>query len=209
MENSNNREREEGLGALVYKTAWQCLDGAVSLYNRAYERYPKLTSLVSTAVGTVGGDAIAKRLVEGEDITLRDIAFTASASVYQTFLYPKLIPLDGKIVDNPRVGKMLEKIRINKKWGKAIALTALFFPFNMFYWGVLSVKNRSPINLKNMAEGAKTIAESSIPYLGVDYAVANKLDKKYALPVWSAAELGWNAFVASKNYLVRRYLCLG
>ncbi|MDO8460748.1 MAG: hypothetical protein Q7S74_06575 [Nanoarchaeota archaeon] len=196
----------EEINGKVANVAWEGIEHVVNLYNRAYESNPKLTSYISAAVGTIGGDIIAKRFIEGEEISVRDLAFTAAASAYQAWLYPKLIPLADKIVNVPFVEKGLEKMRISKKWGKALALTALFFPLNIFYWGVLSIKNKTPINMKGMIVGARTIAEASVPYTVVDYVVANKIDKKYSLPVWSAAELGWNTYFALKNYVARRII---
>lgn len=187
------------------ETAWNAIEKGVDLYNKIYERYPKTTNYLSTAVGTVGGDAIAK-ITNGERVELRDIAFTAGASAIQAYLYPKLIPLAEKITNVPKVEKAFEKIRINKPWVKAITLTALFFPINMVYWNYLSLKNNTPINWKSNLAGARAIVEASIPYTGVDYLVANKLNKRYALPVWSGAELGWNFYVALKNYVTKRIL---
>ena len=202
-------DKLKSVGESVNKASWKTLDCAVDAYNYAYETHPRLTSYISTAVGTVGGDIIAKRFAEGENVELRDVAFTAGASIAQAYFYPKLIPLAEKIVNKPLIKKAFEKVRINTHWAKAITLTALFFPINMLYWNFLSVKNKSLINLKTNLEGAKTIAEASIPYLGVDYVVANKIDKKYALPVWSAAELGWNTYVALQNYVVKRLFGAG
>jgi hypothetical protein len=196
-------ERLESVKDEIRNKTWDGIGYLVDLYNQVYEKYPKTTSYLSTAVGTIGGDAIAKRFVDGENVKLRDVAFTSSASMLQAYFYPKLIPLAEKIVDNPKVENVFKKIKINKAWGKAITLTALFFPVNMLYWNFLSLKNKSPINFETNLQGVKTISEASVPYIGVDYLVANKLDKRYALPVWSGAELGWNTFVALENYIAR------
>lgn len=200
---------EEKLKCIYKKTgefSLSSFEHVVRLYNEAYENCPIITSCLSAMVGTVGGDAIAKRFAEGENVELRDLAFTAAASLVQAYYYPKLIPLAERIAKIPKVKKVFEKIGLNEQWTKAIVLTGLFFPINMLYWNYLSVKNKTSINVANNLQGAKTIAEASIPYLGVDYVVTNKLDKKYALPTWSAAELGWNTYVALKNYLVGRLL---
>ena len=73
----------------------------------------------------------------------------------------------------------------------------------MLYWGILSVKNQIPLTVRSLTQGARTVAETSIPYLGVDYYVANKAKKRYALPIWSGAELAWNVYFALRNYLSR------
>ncbi len=73
----------------------------------------------------------------------------------------------------------------------------------MAYWGLLSVKNQAGITLKSATQAAKSIGVGSIPYLGVDYLVTNKLKKRYCLPVWSAAEIAYNSFLAGVAYLTK------
>ncbi len=195
-------EKLRAIGRKAGEVSWKTLERGVNLYNKAYEKHPTLTSYISTAIGTVGGDAIAKRFVKGENVKLRDIAFTAVASLIQAHYYPKLIPLAEKRVNSPKIQKVFDDCKINSQWAKAITLTALFFPINMLYWNFLSIKHKTAVSSATDLLGVRTIAQASVPYLGVDYLVANKLDKKYALPVWSASELGWNTYICLKNYLV-------
>lgn len=191
------------VGKGISKTTWKGLEYGVDLYNQAYDRFPQTTKFLSTAAGTVGGDYIAKKVIQGEDITLRDLAFTTSAAVYQSWLYPKLIDYTNKIAENKSVKKTYEKVGVSKEWAKALIIGGLFFIPNMGYWGLLSVKNQAEITLKSATQAAKAIGVGSLPYLGVDYIVTNKLKKRYCLPVWSAAEVAYNSFLAGVSYLTK------
>lgn len=192
------------IGGSISNATWKGLEVVVDLYNRAYDRYPKTTKFLSTAAGTVGGDYIAKKVIQGEDITLRDLAFTTFAAAYQSYFYPKLIDYTEKIAEINPVKQAYQKLGISKEWAKTLIIGGLFFIPNMLYWGLLSVKNKSPIITKGALQAAKAIAIGSVPYLGVDYLVTNKLKKKYCLPVWSAAEVAYNTFLAGVAYLTKR-----
>jgi hypothetical protein len=183
---------------------WKGLEGAVEGYNWAYESYPKTTKFLSAAAGTVGGDYIAKKVIQGEDLTLRDVLFTTFAAAYQSWVYPKLIDYTEKIVEMKPVKQGYQKVGVSKELAKTFIIGGLFFMPNMLYWGLLSVKNHAEITANTAAQAAKAIAIGSIPYLGVDYLVTNKLKKRYCLPVWSAAEIAYNAFLAGVAYLTKR-----
>ncbi len=197
-------DKVRGIGRSISNTTWKGVEKAVYLYNLAYEKYPKTTHFLSSAVGTIGGDYIAKRVMEGEDIKLRDVAFTSAAAVYQSYFYPKLIDYTNKIAEMEPVKKFYNKLGISKEWAKTLIIGGMFFIPNMAYWGLLSVKNQAEITVKAVKEATKSIAIGSIPYLGVDYLVTNKLKKKYCLPVWSAAEIAYNTFLAGVAYLTKR-----
>ncbi|KYK24388.1 hypothetical protein AYK26_06840 [Euryarchaeota archaeon SM23-78] len=186
--------------SIIKKSVWFGLEKLVDMYNQAYNKYEAPTRFLSTLAGTMGGDFIAKSS-QGMKYTWRDAAFTSFAAVYQSWLYPKFIDLTNHIVDKPKVEKAFKKIGISKPWAKAITIGGLFFIPNMFYWGLLSVKNRDPINLVRAKNAAKAIAIGTVPYLGVDYIVTNKVHKKYCLPIWSAAEIAYNTFLAAVAYL--------
>lgn len=192
------------IGSSISNGTWKGLEFAVDLYNRAYERYPKTIKFLSTATGTVGGDYIAKKITQGEDITLRDVAFTTFAAAYQSYFYPKFIDYTEKISEIKPVKQAYQKIGISKEWAKTFIIGGLFFIPNMLYWGLLSVKNQAQITTKAASQAAKAIAIGSVPYLGVDYIVTNKLKKRYCLPVWSAAEIAYNSFLAGVAYLTKR-----
>jgi hypothetical protein len=191
----------KSVGKNVSSGTWKCLECAVDLYNRAYDNYPRTTKFLSTAAGTVGGDAIAKRVMNGEELTLRDVAFTTFAAAYQSYFYPKLVDYTERISEMRPVKRAYQKLGLSKELAKTLIIGGLFFVPNMAYWGLLSVKNQIPINAKSILQAAKSIALSSVPYLGVDYLVTNKLKKRYCLPVWSAAELAYNSFLAGVAYL--------
>lgn len=193
--------RQVGRG--ISETTWKGLEYGVDLYNQAYDRFPRATKFLSTAAGTIGGDYIAKKAIQGEDITLRDVAFTTFAAVYQSWLYPKFIDYTEKITEKEPVKKVYQKLGISKEWAKTLIIGGLFFIPNMAYWGLLSVKNQAEITLKSATQAAKSIGIGSIPYLGVDYVVTNKLKKRYCLPVWSAAEIVYNSFLAGVAYLTK------
>jgi len=191
------------LGRGVSEVTWKGLEQGVDLYNKAYDRFPRTTKFLSTSAGTIGGDYIAKRVIQGEDINLRDVAFTTFAAVYQSYLYPKLIDYTEAIAENKFVKKTYEKIGISKEWAKTLIIGGLFFIPNMAYWSLLSVKNQAEVTLKSATPAAKAIGIGSVPYLGVDYLVTNKLKKRYCLPVWSAAEIAYNSFLAGVAYLTK------
>jgi len=182
---------------------WKGLEYGVDLYNQAYDRFPRTTKFLSTATGTIGGDYIAKKVIQREDITLRDVAFTTFAAVYQSWLYPKFIDYTKKIAEKEHVKKVYQRLGLSKEWAKTLMIGGLFFIPNMAYWGVLSAKNQAEITLKSATQAAKSIGIGSIPYLGVDYLVANKFKKKYCLPVWSVAEITYNSFLAVVSYLTK------
>ena len=166
-------DKLKDIGSAVSNGTWKTLECAVDLYNRAYDRYPRATRFLSTAAGTIGGDYIAKKCVEGEDINLRDVAFTTFAAVYQSYFYPKLIDYTDKIADVGLVKRAYQKLGISKEWAKTFIIGGLFFIPNMLYWGLLSVKNQAQITTKTALQAAKSIGIGSVPYLGVDYLVTN------------------------------------
>jgi len=187
----------------IKNATYKGLEKIVDLYNSAYDKYPNATSFVSTLAGTLGGDYVAKRFSQGEKITLRDVGFTTFAAVYQSWLYPKFIDLTNHVVEKPAVKKFYEKMKLSKEWAKTLTIVSLFFAPNMAYWSLLSVKNRIPITTKGVEKAAESIVIGSIPYLGVDYLVINKLDKKYCQPVWAAAGIAYNTFLATVAYLTK------
>jgi len=196
-------EKIKSIGSNISNSAWKGIEFTVDLYNQAYDKYPKTIKFLSKATGTIGGDYIAKRIVQGEEITSRDLAFTAFAAVYQSYLYPKFIDYTEKISEKEVVKKIYKKLGISKPWAKTFIIGGIFFIPNMAYWGLLSVKNQADITLKSVTQAAKSIGIGSIPYLGVDYIVTNKLKKRYCLPVWSAAEIAYNTFLAGVSYLTK------
>src|SRR3989344_825247 len=196
-------DKVKGIGERISDASWNGLEFAVDLYNQAYDEYPKTTKFLSTAAGTVGGDYVAKKIIQGENINLRDITFTTCAAVYQSYLYPKLIDCTERIAEIKSVEQAYKKLGMSKEWAKTFIIGGLFFAPNMLYWGLLSVKNQAQITSKAVSQAAKSIAIGSIPYLGVDYLVTNKLKKRYCLPVWSAAEIAYNSFLASVAYLTK------
>jgi len=196
-------DKVKGIGERISDASWNGLEFAVDLYNQAYDEYPKTTKFLSTAAGTVGGDYVAKKIIQGENINLRDITFTTFAAVYQSYLYPKLIDCTERIAEIKSVEQAYKKLGMSKEWAKTFIIGGLFFAPNMLYWGLLSVKNQAQITSKAVSQAAKSIAIGSIPYLGVDYLVTNKLKKRYCLPVWSAAEIAYNSFLASVAYLTK------
>lgn len=196
-------DKIKAIGSGIVDGTWKSLEFAVDWYNRAYDTYPRVTRFLSTAAGTIGGDYIAKKFIEGEDLNLRDVAFTALAAIYQSYFYPKLIDYTEKIADVELIERAYQKLGISKEWAKTFIIGGLFFIPNMFYWGLLSVKNKAQITAKAALQAAQSISIGSIPYLGVDYLVTNKLKKRYCLPVWSAAEMAYNSFLAGVAYITK------
>lgn len=196
-------DKLKDIGSAVSNSTWKTLECAVDLYNRAYDRNPSVTQFLSTAAGTIGGDYIAKKLIEGGDLNLRDVSFTALAAVYQSYFYPKLIDYTEKIAEVGLIQRAYQKLGFSKEWAKTLIIGSLFFIPNMLYWGLLSVKNKAQITANAASQAAQSIGIGSLPYLGVDYLVTNKLKKRYCLPVWSAAEIAYNSFLAGVAYLTK------
>jgi len=180
---------------------YQGLEKSLNIYDSIHAKFPKSTNYFMQAIGTIGGDFIAKTSY-GQRYSWRDFAFTSFASLPQSIYYPKVIDFAKKINTNKNIKKLYKILNINDDWANGITLTLTFFPINMLYWNYLSIKNQAPLDITSNLEGAEKIAEASIPYLYVDYRVA-KIPRRYALPVWSAAELGWNTFIALGNYLTK------
>ncbi len=191
------------IGSGIVNGSWRSLEFAVDWYNWAYDKYPGVTRFLSTAAGTIGGDYIAKKCIKGEDINLRDVVFTAFAAIYQSYFYPKLIEYTEKIADVGLIQRAYQRLGISKEWAKTFIMGGLFFIPNMLYWGLLSVKNKAQITAKAAVQAAQSIGIGSIPYLGVDYMVTNKLKKRYCLPVWAAAEIAYNSFLAGVAYVTK------
>ena len=126
-------DKLKDIGSAVSNGTLRTLECAVDLYNQTYYRYPRTTKFLSTAAGTIGGDYIAKKIVGGEDINLRDVAFTTFAAVYQSYLYPKLIDCTERIADVGLVKKAYQKLGISKEWAKTFIIGGLFFIPNMFF----------------------------------------------------------------------------
>ena len=115
------------IGGSISNATWRSLETAVNLYSRAYDRYPKTTKFLSMAAGTVGGDYIAKKVTQGEDITFRDLAFTTFAAAYQSYFYPKLIDYTERIAEIKPIKQAYQKLGISKEWAKTFILGGLFF----------------------------------------------------------------------------------
>src|SRR3989338_10989944 len=88
-------ETDNGLPRKKSKVA-RAVDSVLRGYERMHTAYPLITNYLSSAVGTVGGDAIAKQFTENPDVTLRDIAFTATAAIAYSYLAPKMIEWSTK-----------------------------------------------------------------------------------------------------------------
>jgi hypothetical protein len=178
-------------------------------YDSAYEKYPLVTNYLSSAIGTIGGDAIAKQFIDNPDVKLRDIAFTASAAIVYSYLAPKMIEWSTKLTD--KMGYYWTKLQENKVTHtlfNTTLLTALYFPVNMAYWNYLMIKNQAPITLENNEMGAITLGIATIPYLLADYIAIKKFSqpetKKYLRPFYGAVEIVWNTLFTGGNYLAKR-----
>ncbi len=183
---------------------------AADIYNSLYERFPLITNYLSTAVGVVGGDAIANYFSQTSNYSFRDLLFTASATVGYSYLAPRMIDLSTNIT-NYFANKLFSTLADNEvkhNVFNSALLTALYFPVNMLYWNFLTIKNNSIPTLESNKAGALSILVANIPYLFAEYFAIKKFSKpdtvKWLRPFYSAVELAWNTFVAGTNYLVRR-----
>ena len=171
------------------------LEKTINAYEYSYMVYPKITNYLSSALGTVGGDIIAKQFTENPDVKLRDIVFTGIAASVYSYLAPKMIDWSTKFSDNIKT--------------QTIVLTAMYFPVNMLYWNYLTIKNEASITLEDNILGAITLGIATIPYLYADYIAIKKFSqedtKKFLRPFYSGVELVWNMIFAGGNYLAKRF----
>ncbi len=206
MENHNLEDRIE---ITPEKTPKSRLDTILRAYESAYTNHPIVTNYISSAVGTVGGDAIAKQFTENPNVTLRDLAFTASAAVVYSYLAPKMIEWSTNATD--KVSYFCDKLKeseVGRTLFNTVLLTAMYFPVNMVYWNYLTVKNEAPITLESNEIGIITLGIATIPYLLADYVAIRRFSqpetKKWLRPFYSAAEIGWNTLFAGGNYLAKK-----
>lgn len=199
--NNNSDEKRSGLV--------RTLKFVQESYEKAHAAHPLITNYLSSAVGTVGGDAIAKQFTENPNVTPRDVAFTASAAVVYSYLAPKMIEWSTKATN--KISKSWEVLKNNKTAHtlfNTVLLTAMYFPTNIVYWNYLTIKNEAPITLEDNIVGAITLGIVTIPYLAADYIAIKKLSqpetKKFLRPFYSGVELVWNTLFAGGNYLAKR-----
>lgn len=178
-------------------------------YEKMHEKHPVITNYLSSAVGTIGGDAIAKQFTDNPDVSLRDVAFTASAAVAYSYLAPKMIEWSTKLTD--KVSKTWKKLKdsdVAHTLFNTTLLTAMYFPVNMAYWNYLTIKNEAPITLEDNIAGAITLGIATIPYLAADYLAIKKFSQpktqKWLRPFYSGVELIWNTLFAGGNYLAKK-----
>lgn len=200
---------KQSLDHTVRKIFVATFDSAIRKYESMHAKYPILTNYLSSAVGTLGGDVIAKQFTENPNVTLRDIAFTSTAAIAYSYLAPKMIEWSTNITD--RVSGYWDGLKENG--GAHIVfnttlLTAMYFPVNMVYWNCLTLKNNAPITMENNEVGAITLGIATIPYLFADYIAIKKFSQlettKFLRPFYSAVELLWNTLFASGNYLAKK-----
>ncbi len=204
---------EEKVREIVNGTSKSAVSGLETIrngYDKMYENYPLITNYLSSAVGTVGGDAIAKQFTDNPSVSLRDVAFTASAAVVYSYLAPKMIEWSTKATD--KISDSWEHLKNNKvahTLFNTSLLTAMYFPVNMAYWNYLTVKNQSPITVDDNISGAITLGIATIPYLLADYIAITKFSQdntqKWLRPFYSGVELVWNTIFAGGNYLAKKF----
>jgi hypothetical protein len=185
------------------------MNSVVDGYENLYSKYPLITNYLSIAIGTVGGDAIAKQFTDNPNVKLRDVAFTATAAIAYSYLAPKMIEWSTKAID--KISGYWDRLKENKvahTLSNTILLTAMYFPVNMAYWNYLTIKNQAPINLADNEAGAITLGIATIPYLLADYIAIKKFSqpetKKFLRPFYSGVEIIWNTLFAGGNYISKR-----
>ena len=213
MENQNLEERldENGTELPVEKRAvvGKTVDSVLRGYERMHSAYPLVTNYLSSAVGIVGGDAIAKQFTDNPDVTPRDVAFTATAAIAYSYLAPKMIEWSTKATNKiSESWKALKSNETTHTLFNTTLLTAMYFPVNMAYWNYLTVKNQAPITLEDNLVGAITLGIATIPYLAADYVAIKKFSQpktqKWLRPFYSAMEIAWNTLFAGGNYLAKK-----
>ena len=178
-------------------------------YERMYEKYPLITNYLSSAVGTIGGDAIAKQFTDNPNVRVRDVAFTASAAAVYSYLAPKMIEWSTKVTDKlSNSWKRLKDSKTSHTLSNTVLLTAMYFPVNMAYWNYFTIKNQSPITMEDNIQGAITLGIATLPYLLADYIAIKKFSqpetRRWLRPFYSGVELLWNTIFAGGNYLAKK-----
>lgn len=216
MKNSTIEDRVNEVGSSAtdesngtYIAIRSGIDSVIKNYEKAHSAHPLITNYLSSAVGTVGGDAIAKQFTENPNVTLRDVAFTASAAIVYSYLAPKMIEWSTKVTN--KVSKYWNKLKDNKvahTLFNTSILTAMYFPVNMAYWNYLTIKNQAPINLEDNLNGVITLGIATLPYLIADYVAIKKFSQpettKFLRPFYSGMEILWNTIFAGGNYLAKK-----
>ncbi|HYD03012.1 MAG TPA: hypothetical protein VEC16_01820 [Alphaproteobacteria bacterium] len=187
----------------------QAIDKAIKMYSKAYNEYPKTTNYISTAIGVVGGDIIAKQFTDNPNVTLRDIVFTSIAAAGYSYLQPKMIKWSTKVTNKvSNSWKSLKDNVVKHTWVNSAIVTAMYLPVNMTYWNILTVKNESPITIEDNVAGLITLAIGTVPYLAADYIAIKKFSQpnteKYLRPFYSAVEIAWNTLFAGGNYIAKK-----
>lgn len=173
---------------------------ALDKYNKAYDLYPELTSYSTSMIAVVGGDFVAKQVIEKGDYNLKDLAFTVSASLIYNYLAPKMITWSKKLA---------KKIKNDSpNWTATKLLLGMYYPLNFAYWNALSIKNDVQVNSENIVEGLVVTGLMILPYIPVDYfavkKLSNKQNERYIRPFYAAIELVWNILFAGGNYIAKR-----
>ena len=202
------------VGKRISQTTWKGLEYGADSVLRGYERmhsaHPPVTNYLSSTVGTVGGDAIAKQFTDNPDVTPRDVAFTATAAIAYSYLAPKMIEWSTKATNKiSESWKALKSNETTPTLFNTALLTAMYFPVNMAYWNYLTIKNEASIALEDNIAGAITLGIATIPYLAADYLAIKKFSQaktqKWLRPFYSGVELIWNTLFAGGNYLAKKF----
>jgi|GEM_PF-2953643 len=188
------------------------VDRIIEGYDWAYTNYPITTKYVSTAVGTIGGDIIAKQFTENSHVSSRDIVITGVASIGYSLLAEKVMDWSNKLTDKlgefEKYKQRVKESRLGHDIHNAVILTIMYIPVNLIYWNLLSFKNHQPISVENNLLGLATCCLTSIPYLYAEYIAITKLNnpntRKYLRPFYSAIEIGWNILTAGGNYVAKK-----
>ena len=186
----------------------QCVDKLISKYDYLFDRFPKTTNYIASAIGTVGGDIIAKQFSENPNVKLRDIIFTGTAAAFYSYIAPKMIELSTKTTNKISEYWNMLKNKTTHTVFNTLTLVSMYFPINMIYWNYLTIKNQYPITIEDNELGAITLAVASPPYFIADYFAIKKFSQKetikYLRPFYSAVELLWNTIFAGGNYLAKK-----
>ena len=213
MENQNLEKilekTKEEIPLRKKSTVARAADSVLRCYEKMHEAHPLITNYLSSAVGTVGGDAIAKQFTGNPDVSPRDVAFTATAAIAYSYFAPKMIEWSTKATN--KIGnswKALKNSETAHTLFNSALLTAMYFPVNMAYWNYLTIKNEAPITLEDNVVGAITLGIATIPYLAADYIAIKKFSQpktqKWLRPFYSGVELVWNTLFSGGNYIAKK-----
>jgi hypothetical protein len=194
----------------AYVIAKKTIDIPIQHYNKAYEKYPGLTNLISTYVGVQGGDTIAKQFTSERVPTGTDLLFNVGTAAVYSILAQKMMDFSTALTNKiSERWTYLKKHRVAHHAMNTMILVTEYIPLNMLYWISSSIKNNTPLTKENLGAGLAVVLMGSAYYLGIEYIAVSKLNNpkktRWLRPFYSASEIVYNSLFAGSNYFIKKH----